>query len=119
MLSKGGGGQTGANTAHPFTICRNGGGIQQKGGGGGGLKGAVWLGPPSSEGPRMVPAEREPKIFKLKCSWHLSRNYIAFGSAPRREADSQLDKPAISQTQTHTLGFLSVADTGPSSGENN
>ena len=45
-------------------------------------------------------------------------NSIAFGSAPRREAVSQLDRPAVSQTETHTLGFLSVADTGPSSGEN-
>ena len=51
------------------------------------------------------------------------RNSIAFGSAPRREADSQpisqLDRPAVSQTETYTLGFLSVADTGPSSGETN
>ena len=47
------------------------------------------------------------------------RNSIAFGSAPRREAVSQLDRPAVSQTETHTLGFLSVADTGPSSGEDN
>ena len=45
-------------------------------------------------------------------------NSIAFGSAPRREAVSQLDRPAVSQTETHTLGFLSVADTDPSSGEN-
>ena len=50
-------------------------------------------------------------------------NSVAFGSAPRREADSQpigqLDRLAVSQTKTHTLGFLSVADTGPSNGENN
>ena len=46
-----------------------------------------------------------------------SQNSIAFGSAPRREAVSQLDRPAVSQTETHILGFLSVADTGPSSGE--
>ena len=48
-------------------------------------------------------------------------NSIAFGSAPRREADSQpisqLARPAASQTETHSLGFLSVADLGPSSGE--
>ena len=53
----------------------------------------------------------------------LPSNSIAFGSAPRGEADSQpisqLDRPAVSQTETHTLGFLSVADTGPRSGENN
>ena len=53
----------------------------------------------------------------------LAENSIAFGSAPRREADSQpisqLDRPAVSQTETHSLGFLSVADRGPSSGENN
>ena len=46
-------------------------------------------------------------------------NSIAFGGAPRREAVSQLDRPAVSQTETHILGFLSVADTGPSSVENN
>ena len=46
---------------------------------------------------------------------------MAFGSAPRREADSQpispLARPAVSQTETHNLGFLSVADAAPSSGE--
>jgi hypothetical protein len=49
-------------------------------------------------------------------------NSIAFGSAPQREADSQpisqLAKPAVSQTETHSLGSLSVADAAPSSGEN-
>ena len=48
-------------------------------------------------------------------------NSIAFGSAPRREADSQpisqLARPAVSQTETHSLGFLSVADVALSSGE--
>ena len=48
-------------------------------------------------------------------------NSIAFGNAPRREADSQpispLARPAVSQTETHSLGFLSVADAAPSSGE--
>ena len=48
-----------------------------------------------------------------------SHNSIAAGSAPRREVDSQpisqLDRPAVSQRETHTVGFLSVADTGPSS----
>ena len=44
-------------------------------------------------------------------------NSTAFGSAPRREAVSQLHRPAVSQTETHSLGFLSVADTCPSSGE--
>ena len=47
-------------------------------------------------------------------------NSIAFGSAPRREVDSQpfspCARPAVSQTETHTLGFLSVADASPSSG---
>ena len=42
------------------------------------------------------------------------QNSIAFGSAPQREADSQpisqLATPAVSQTETHSLGFLSVAD---------
>ena len=35
---------------------------------------------------------------------------IAFGSAPRREVDSQpisqLARPAVSQTETHSLGFF-------------
>ena len=48
-------------------------------------------------------------------------NSIAFGSAPRREADSQpispLARPAVSQTETHSLGYLSVAAAAPSSGE--
>ena len=48
-------------------------------------------------------------------------NSIAFGSAPRREVDSQPISPlarlAVSQTETHSLGFLSVADAAPSSGE--
>ena len=51
-----------------------------------------------------------------------SKKSIAFGSAPRREADSQpispLARPAVSHTQTHSLGFLSVADSAPISGEN-
>ena len=33
-------------------------------GGGGG-----WLGPPSEEGPPMVPAEGGPKILKFESSW--------------------------------------------------
>ena len=49
------------------------------------------------------------------------KNSIAFGSAPRREVDSQpispVARPAVSQTETHSLGFLSVADAAPSSGE--
>ena len=52
----------------------------------------------------------------------LQPNSIAFDSAPRREVDSQpispLARPAVSQTETHSLGFLSVADAAPSSGEN-
>ena len=38
--------------------------VLEGGGGGGG-----WLGPSSSLGPPMVPAEGRPKIFKLKSSW--------------------------------------------------
>ena len=38
-------------------------------------------------------------------------NSIAFGSARRREADSQpisqLGRPAVSQTETHSWGFVS------------
>ena len=49
-----------------------------------------------------------------------TKNSIAFGSAPRREVDSQPFRPcagpAVSQTGTHGLGFLSVADASLSSG---
>ena len=49
-------------------------------------------------------------------------NYISFGSTARREADSQpisqLARPALSQTEKHSLGVLSVADAAPSSGAN-
>ena len=37
--------------------------------GGGGGRG-VWLGPPSSQGPPMVPAEGRSKFSTLKSSWH-------------------------------------------------
>ena len=33
----------------------------------------MWLGPPSSQGPPMFPAEGGPKILKLKPSWHQRR----------------------------------------------
>ena len=33
----------------------------------------VWLGPPSSQGPCMVPAKGGPKSVKLKSSWHPRR----------------------------------------------
>ena len=49
-----------------------------------------------------------------------SQNSIAFGSAPRREVDSQpfspCARPAVSHTETHSLGFLSVADASLNSG---
>ena len=62
---------------------------------------------------------RSPWIWRGACGGQSETpNSIAFGSAPRREAVSQLDRPAVSQTETHSLDFLSVADTGPSSGEN-
>ena len=59
-----------------------GGGVWHKAGGGGGGGGqgcirrggrGVWLGPPSSQGPPVVPAEGGPKIVKLKSSWHRRR----------------------------------------------
>ena len=34
----------------------------------------VWLGPPSSQGPPMVPTEGGPRIFKFKSSWRQSKN---------------------------------------------
>ena len=60
-----------------------------------------------------------PKLMKTRLrKW--SKNSIAFGSAPRREADSQpisqSARPAVSRTETHSLGFVSVADWAPSSG---
>ena len=65
----------------------------------------------------VVGVMRKPKIslnFRKK-------NSIAFGSAPRRQADSQpispLARPAVSQTETHSLGFLSVADAAPWTGD--
>ena len=65
------------------------------------------------------PSEGQQKDF-IK-NGMLKKNSIAFGSAPRREVDSQpispLARPAVSQTETHSLGFLSVADAAPSSGE--
>ena len=52
---------------------------------------------------------------------NIRKNSIAFGSAPRREVDSQpisqLARPAVSHTEAHSLGFLSVANAAPSSGE--
>ena len=65
------------------------------------------------------------ELFGINCLHRLSQttaeNSIAFGSAPRREVDSQpispLARPAVSQTEAHSLGFLSVADAAPSSGE--
>ena len=57
----------------------------------------------------------------IPCPLH-TENSIAFGSAPRREAESQpisqLARPAVSQTETHSLGVLSIADSVPSSGAN-
>ena len=64
---------------------------------------------------------RKLLILELCKNLQKSRNSIAFGSAPRREVDSQpispLARPAVSQTATHSLGFLSVADAAPSKGE--
>ena len=31
-------------------------------------------GPPSSQGPSVVPAEGGPKVLRLKSSWHRSKN---------------------------------------------
>ena len=58
---------------------------------------------------------------KKTFSLNICPNSIAFGSAPRREVDSQpispLAKPAVNQTEAHRLGLLSVANAAPSSGE--
>ena len=47
--------------------------------------------------------------FKDSVGVQIGQNSIAFGSAPRREADSQpispLARPAVSQKETHSLGF--------------
>ena len=68
-----------------------------------------------------TPMDLQTPCFIAKKS-RTKQNSIAFGSAPRRETDSQpishFAKPAASQTETHSLGFLSVADASPSSGGN-
>ena len=78
---------------------------------------------PSTFTPLQGPHRTTPRVpISAPCGpcWH-TRNSIAFGSAPRREVDSQpispLARPAVSQTEAHSLGFLSVADAAPSSGE--
>ena len=59
---------------------------------------------------------RELESFQI-----YGENSIAFGGAPRREADSQpisqLARPAVSEIEAHSLGFLSVANSAPSNGE--
>ena len=56
----------------------------------------------------------------LDLTTSLRGDSIAFGSAPRREVDSQpfspCARPPVSHTETHSLGFLSVADASASSG---
>ena len=73
----------------------------------------IWVlwgggGVPRGPGPQPAYAVFHPRQLK-------NGNSIAFGGAPRREVDSQpisqLDRPAVRQTETHTLGFLLVADT--------
>ena len=51
---------------------------QSEGGGRGG-----WLGPPSSQGPPMVPAEGEPKVLKLKPSWRRRRRSKILAVSPK------------------------------------
>ena len=74
------------------------------GGGGGAPKGS-----------RVQPAHAVFPPQQLK-----NGNSVAFGSAPRREVDSQpfnpCARPAGSQTETHSLVFLSVTDASLSSG---
>ena len=67
-------------------------------------------------------AQNDPHVALIILTTHMwVENSIAFGSAPRREVDSQPISPlarlAVSQTETHNSGFLSVADASPSSGE--
>ena len=54
--------------------------------GGGGLKGGergVWLGPPSSLGPPMVPAEGGPKVFEASILLALKAPKQKFGCQPQ------------------------------------
>ena len=71
--------------------------------------------PPSNHTTMLIRLKKIPRIS-------LGQNSIAFSNAPRREADSPpispLAGPAVSQTETHGLGFLSLADAAPSNGEN-
>ena len=88
-----------------------------------GASGAFWCKassePPLAQTPQCPPPPHRHCTEKMA----IMENSIAFSSAPRREVDSQpisqLDRPAVSQTETHTLGFLSVADTSSSSWEHN
>ena len=57
--------------APPASDVLEGGEVGSEEGGGEGR--GVWLGPPSSQGPPMVPTEGGPKIWKLKSSWHRRR----------------------------------------------
>ena len=102
-------------------VCLGGGGgVYWKRGGVGGRTG-VGRPPRPSYGPRYPGAEiflsLNPLVPK---AWKKIENSIAFGSAPRREVDSQpfspCARPAVSQTETRGLGFFSVADASPSSG---
>ena len=69
----------------------------------------------------LFPCEAYTVIETNKMKLRVFENSIAFGSAPRREVDNQpispLAKPAVGETETHSLRFLSVADAAPSSGE--
>ena len=109
-----------------------GGGVAQ------GLGGSLWWGGGGAEAPLTSPCPPSNHTITINltltfaATWfghahhvdwaeHHPPNSIAFGSAPRREADSQpispLARRAVSQTETHGLSFLSVADAAPSSGE--
>ena len=84
-------------------------GVQRQGGGR-----LRWPTPPS------LPPQTPPLPPPLNPTPGQLKNSIAFGSAPRREVDSQpfspCARPTVSQTETHSLVFLSVADASLSSG---
>ena len=69
----------------------------------------------------MVELLRNPCILGGPQRQAREQNSFAFGSAPRREVDSQpispLARQAVSQTEAHSLSFLSVANAAPNSGE--
>ena len=74
----------------PGDVLGGGEGGSEEGGGGGGVWG--WLGPPSSQGPPMVPAE---KFVKLKSAWHRRRRSKILTPPPQAPPPSCVPATAV------------------------